>query len=88
MALMQVSNKGQVVIPHELRKRCGIEPGGKVEMMEQGGRIVIMPLPKDPVKGSRGMLKWKKSTRQILEEMREEERRLEAEKIERLSSDA
>ena len=88
MAIMQVSNKGQVVIPRQLRDKCGISAGRKVEVMEQGGRIVIIPLPEDSVKGSRGMLKWEKSASQILKEMREEERKLEAKKIQRLSSDA
>jgi AbrB family looped-hinge helix DNA binding protein len=49
MAVMQISNKGQVVIPRELREKCGVETGGKVEVMEQGGSIVIIPLPKDPI---------------------------------------
>ena len=88
MTVMQVSSKGQVVIPRELRQKCGIDPRGKVEVMEQEGRIVIIPLLKDPIKGSRGMLKWGKSAREILEEMREEERKLEDEKMERLLPNA
>lgn len=87
MAVMQVSNKGQVVIPRELRDKCGISAGGKVEVMEQRGRIVIIPLPQDPIKGSRGMLKWEKTAKEILEEMREEERKLEEEKMKRLFPD-
>ena len=84
MAIMRVSSKGQVVIPRELRKKCGVAPGEKVEVMEQSGRIVIIPLPKDPIKGSRGMLKWGKSAKEIVEGMREQERKLEEEKVKRL----
>jgi AbrB family looped-hinge helix DNA binding protein len=84
MTVMQVSNKGQVVIPRELRQKCGIDPKGKVEVMEQEGRIVIIPLLKDPIKGSRGMLKWGKSAREILEEVREKELKLEGEKMKKL----
>jgi AbrB family looped-hinge helix DNA binding protein len=88
MAIMRVSNKGQVVIPRELREKCGVNPGGKVEVMEQRGSIVIIPLPKDPIKGSRGMLKWGKSAKGIVKEMREEERKLEEGKIKRVFPDA
>lgn len=43
MAKATVSDKGQVVIPAELRRRLGITPGCQLEFIEEGGglRIVI-----------------------------------------------
>ena len=40
-----VTRKGQVTIPIELRKKFGIEESSKVEIVEQGGMIVIKKSP-------------------------------------------
>lgn len=84
MTLMQVSNKGQIVIPQELREKYGIGPKDKVEIVEKNGLIIIIPIPKDPIRGSRGMLKWDKPTKEILAEMRAEEEELGEKKQRRL----
>ena len=41
MTEVTVTRKGQITIPVELRRRFGIEEGSKVEVMEEGGRIVV-----------------------------------------------
>lgn len=41
MATATVSSKGQVVIPAELRKRFGIEPGSELEFVEDGSAIRV-----------------------------------------------
>lgn len=57
MRVGKVSPKGQVVIPAELRRKFGMKPGSRVAVMEEEGRIVVIPLPPDPIRGSFGMLK-------------------------------
>ena len=53
-----VSVKGQMVVPAELRKRYGIEPHSKVEFIDTGKEIIMVPLPKgDVIKNSYGVLK-------------------------------
>lgn len=41
MACVTVSEKGQVVIPAELRKQLGIQPGSQVEVALVAGKIEI-----------------------------------------------
>ncbi len=44
MTEVSVTRKGQITIPIELRKKFNIEEGSKVEVFEEGGRIVIKKL--------------------------------------------
>lgn len=43
--IIRVSRKGQATIPKELRDRFGIETPGRVFIHEEGGKIVVEPLP-------------------------------------------
>lgn len=43
--IIRVSPKGQATIPKELRERFGIEAPGRVFIHEEGGKIVVEPLP-------------------------------------------
>ena len=79
MAVVKVSVKGQIVIPAELRSKYGISPGDKVDIRDGDGKILVFPLPKDPIKKARGMLKGETSLIQALLKMREEERKREEE---------
>ncbi|MDH5297725.1 MAG: AbrB/MazE/SpoVT family DNA-binding domain-containing protein [Desulfobulbaceae bacterium] len=51
--------KGQVTIPAPLRKKLNIHQGTKISVREQGGEIIMEPLPDDPLKAGRGILKTK-----------------------------
>lgn len=66
-----VSKKGWVVIPREIRERHNIKPGDRVQIVDYGGSIAIVPAMKDPVREMRGMLKGGPSlTKALLEERR------------------
>lgn len=70
-----VSSKGQTVIPAELRKRYGIEPNSKIEFIDTGEEIVIVPLKgKDPVRSTYGMLR-EVSSRDVISNRRRERTR-------------
>ncbi len=55
MASVTVSPKFQVVIPKEIRKRFGLLPGQRIQVVVYGNRIELIPVM--PVKRMRGFLK-------------------------------
>lgn len=76
MAVTQLSEKGQVLIPKPLRKKLGLKPRGKVQLTEEEGRLILMPVPDDPIAAATGFLKGKFSLTQDLQrEHRDEARR-------------
>ena len=56
-----LSAKGWVVIPQELRERYGLKKGDKVHFVEYGGVIAVVPVSKNPLVESAGMLKGETS---------------------------
>jgi AbrB family looped-hinge helix DNA binding protein len=75
-----VYEKGQTVIPKAIREVAGIAYGTRLQWEVREGVIQVVPIPKDPVRASEGLLKGKGLTfRQFLKE-RQEERRLERER--------
>jgi len=69
-----VSSKGQLVIPAKVRKRHHITPGSQVEVLDTGQQIVLVPVPKDAFRASRGMLQGY-SVKEFLHWRRQERRR-------------
>lgn len=57
MPIVKTSVKGQLVIPKEIREKLGITPGKRVLIRAVGKRAEITPLPADPIRSMRGMLK-------------------------------
>ena len=55
MAAVTVSPKFQVVIPKEIRKRFGLLPGQRIQLVVYGDRIELIPVM--PAKRMRGFLK-------------------------------
>ena len=55
MAAVTVSPKFQVVIPKEIRRKLGLVPGQKVQVVVYGDRIELIPVR--PAKRMRGFLK-------------------------------
>lgn len=49
-----VSVRGQLVIPAPLRKKYGIEPHSRVELLDLGDELVLVPIPREAFKASRG----------------------------------
>ena len=74
MSDLRISSKGQVVIPKEIRDKLRIKKGQRIKVVEVDGTIMIIPIPKDPIKAMRGMTKGitKKSSVEIVREMRKE----------------
>lgn len=76
MPVSKISAKGQILIPRQLRRKLGFKAGGKVQLIEEGGRLVIAPAADDPIAAAAGFLTGKFSlTDALRREHREEARR-------------
>ena len=71
MPTTTLSTKGQIIIPQEIRRRHGWEPGITLELEERGETLVlrpVRPLPKTTVDDLLGCLPYG-GTPKTLEEM-------------------
>ena len=68
-----LSEKGRVVIPQELRERYGLKKGDRVQVIDYGGVISIVPASESPIKDAAGMLKGKTSLVEVLMKSRRED---------------
>ena len=74
MKTSTLSKKGWVVIPNDVRKRYNLKKGDKVNIIDYGGVISIIPVSKNPVKDTAGILKGKTSLTEALLKYRKEEK--------------
>ena len=73
MPVTQLSEKGQILIPKPLRRKLGLRPGSKVHLIEEQGRLVVSPVPDDPIAAAAGFLEGGYSlTADLRREHREE----------------
>ncbi|MEK6777925.1 MAG: AbrB/MazE/SpoVT family DNA-binding domain-containing protein [bacterium] len=67
-----VTQKGQTVIPSDLRKKYGIDVGTEIEWIDTGKGIKMIPIPKDVIKTLRGSAKGENLTRELLSERKKD----------------
>ncbi len=77
MSTVKVSSKGQVVIPSDIRVRHNISSGADIEVFDYDKEIVLVPVPKDPFYGAKGMLKFNHPIKEIISSARAEEKTFE-----------
>jgi antitoxin PrlF len=66
-----VSEKGQILIPKQLRERLGLGAGQVLECWEEQGRLVAAKAGRaDPVASVYGILKLDRPTDEIITELR------------------
>ncbi len=70
-----LSSRGQLVLPALIRKRRHLKPGTKIEFVDTGTAILLVPLPKDPFAASRGSLKGILSSADLIAARRAERQR-------------
>ncbi|PSQ43523.1 AbrB/MazE/SpoVT family DNA-binding domain-containing protein [Halobacteriales archaeon SW_7_68_16] len=83
--IVRVSQKGQATIPKPLRKKFGIETPGEVFIYEEGDRIIVEPVPS--LEELHGIHAGEHEPGEVLakvREMKDEEKRREDERFERL----
>lgn len=69
-----VTVRGQTAIPADIRRRYNIQPDTKLEWIDDGHTITVLPIPQDPIKALKGKFK-DMNLREALLKSREEERR-------------
>jgi AbrB family looped-hinge helix DNA binding protein len=57
MPTVTVSAKGWIVIPAEYRRKHGLDPGVRVQVVDYGGVLAVVPSLAVPVRDARGMLR-------------------------------
>lgn len=67
---MRVSVKGQIVIPVELRRKYGLEPGTVVRIVDTGQGILLKPITEKTISELRGILKGSGVLQSLLDERR------------------
>jgi antitoxin PrlF len=68
----KISEKGQITVPKALRDGLGIRPGDELDVIDDGGRLVLSKaMPDDPVAAVYGIHDAEgRSTDEIIEELR------------------
>jgi AbrB family looped-hinge helix DNA binding protein len=69
-----VSAKGWVVIPKSIREKHGLKKGSRVQVLDYGQTLAIVPLPDDPIEALHGMFEGGPSLTGELQAEREMER--------------
>jgi AbrB family looped-hinge helix DNA binding protein len=77
MTIAIVSEKGWVVVPKLFRDKYGLKPGTRVQVVDDGDGISIIPLPEDPITALRGMFAHETSLSEDLLSERQQARTVE-----------
>jgi len=80
MPVVTASSRGQIVIPKDIRRQLQIIPGKKLSIKAEEDRILITPLPDDPVASFCGIFEGGPSLTKALIELRKEAKALETKK--------
>ena len=62
-------------MPARIRKRFGLKPGQKLEWVEDGKVIIVLPVPPDPIRAFRGSSRGTGLGASLLDSRREDDRR-------------
>lgn len=68
-----ITQRGQTVVPSEIREKFHIETASKLEWIAEGETIRVVPLPADAIRGARGIAKGL-GLGEALRELRRQER--------------
>jgi AbrB family looped-hinge helix DNA binding protein len=60
MPTVTVSSKGWVVIPADYRKRYQVYPGSRVEIVDYGGGMSLVPVLARPLRDAQGLLRGRR----------------------------
>jgi AbrB family looped-hinge helix DNA binding protein len=61
-----ITVKGQIVIPASLRRKYGIKAGTKIQISDDGERIILKPVTDEFYRKLRGSLKGKRALKALM----------------------
>ncbi len=67
-----ITKRGQTVVPAAIRKRHSIGEGDHLVWLDEGSRILVIPMAADTIAALRGIGNGENLTRKLLEERLEE----------------
>ena len=76
-----LTTKGQLLIPKRLRNKYGIKSGVKVIFEETSNGLVIKPMDEQYFKSFMGILKGNGNLKEEIKQMKAEEEKFEAKKL-------
>ena len=74
--LINITERGQISIPADIRHKWNVR---RVLLVDEGDRLVLRPVPDDPIGHQQGKYAWIEATS---DEMRDEDRAVDVEKSE------
>ena len=77
MPTVTVSAKGWVVIPADYRRKYRVSPGSRMEIVDYGGGLSLVPALGNPVRQAQGLLRSGRSLTAALLRERVRERKRE-----------
>lgn len=80
MQVVRTSNRGQIVIPKEIRKQLNLTPGKKLLIKVEKDHAILRPLPDDPVDYYCGIFAGESSLLEALVDERGKDRERESKK--------
>ena len=86
VTVVKLSDKGQLVIPSDIRAKYGLSKGDRFLLRDVGGKIVLEPLPRHPLLELRGALKSEANPMEVLLQEREKDRLKEEEHVNAIRS--
>jgi AbrB family looped-hinge helix DNA binding protein len=73
--MTKVSSRGQTAIPADIRKKYGLNENSRLQWIDEGEIITVVPIIEDPIKSFRGKSKNKDIVKILLEDRRRERER-------------
>lgn len=70
-----VTVRGQTAIPAAIRKRYNIKAKTKLEWIDDGHTITVMPIPHDPIRALKGRFKDTNLLMELMRSRKEERKR-------------
>ena len=68
MQEIHVTTKGQIVIPANLRRKYHIKGGTKLRLIDDGEKIILMPITPEYIRSTRGLLRGAGLLKELKEE--------------------
>lgn len=70
-----ITKRGQTVVPAPIRKRYDLQVGDRLDWIDDGKTIKVIPVPADPIRALRGHGRGEKLLEKLLAERREDRSR-------------